>query len=83
MASSGPDVRVTVTVADSALADIEQLAGRLRRAGMAVDAVLGAIGIITGSVASARLASIRTLPGVAAVEEQTTFQIAPPDADVQ
>jgi hypothetical protein len=83
MASAGPDVRVTVTVADSALADIEQLAGRLRRAGMAVDAVLGAIGIITGSVASARLASIRTLPGVAAVEEQTTFQIAPPDADVQ
>ncbi|MDX6683136.1 MAG: hypothetical protein QOG94_3175 [Solirubrobacteraceae bacterium] len=83
MASAGPDVRVTVTVADSALAEIEQLAGRLRRAGMAVDAVLGAIGIITGSVASARLASIRTLPGVAAVEEQTTFQIAPPDADVQ
>jgi hypothetical protein len=83
MASSGPDVRVTVTVADFALADIEQLAGRLRRAGMAVDAVLGAIGIITGSVASARLASIRTLPGVAAVEEQTTFQIPPPDAEVQ
>ena len=74
---------VTVTVADSHLTDIEDVADRLRRAGMAVDAVLGAIGIVTGSVAPEQLASLRALPGIAAVEQQQTFRIAPPDAEVQ
>jgi hypothetical protein len=76
--------QITVTVADSHVAQIDDLAGRLRAAGMEVDGVLGAIGVITGSLpAEQRLQSIQSLPGVAAVEEQATFQIAPPDADVQ
>ena len=65
------------------LAAIEDLVERLRQAGMEVDAVLAAIGIVTGSAQVARLPAIRALPGVAAVEEQTTFRIAPPDAEVQ
>jgi hypothetical protein len=76
-------VPVTVTVADSHVAGMEDLVERLRQAGMEVDAVLAAIGIVTGSVPATRMPAIRALPGVAAVEEQTTFQIPPPDADVQ
>jgi hypothetical protein len=75
---------VTVTVADAHVARIDDLAGRLREAGMEVDGVLGAIGVITGSLpAEQPLASIARLPGVAAVERQQAFKIAPPDADVQ
>ena len=74
---------VTVTVADSHVADVEGVADRLRRAGMTVDAVLGAIGIVTGSVAREQLESLRALSGIAAVEQQQTFRIAPPDAEVQ
>jgi len=74
---------VTVTVADSHAGDIDEVAERLRRAGMRVDGALGALGVITGSVDVARLAALGELPGVAAVEQQTGFQIAPPDADVQ
>jgi hypothetical protein len=76
-------VAVTVTVADSHVAAIEDLVERLRQAGMEVDAVLATIGIVSGSAPAARLPAIRALPGVAAVEEQTTFRIAPPDAEVQ
>jgi hypothetical protein len=75
--------RVTVTVADSHVAGIDELADRLRHAGMDVDGVLGAIGIITGSVPIERLSSIEALAGVAAVEKEMTLGVAPPDVDVR
>lgn len=74
---------VTVTVDDAHTGEIEAVAERLRGAGMHVDAVLAAIGVITGSVDASPLASIERVEGVAAVQEQTRFQLAPPDADVQ
>ena len=74
---------VTVTVADSHAGDVDEVAGRLRDAGMEVTQVLATAGVITGSVEASRLATIAGLAGVAAVEPQASFQIAPPDADVQ
>ena len=74
---------VTVTVADSHAGMLEELAERLAGAGMQVDQVLAAVGVITGSAQDEQLAAIATLEGVAAVEQQSTFQLAPPDADVQ
>jgi hypothetical protein len=74
---------VTVTAADAQAGAIEDLAARLRQAGMDVAQVLGVVGVITGSVDDARLAAIEALPGVAAVEAQARFQIPPPDSDVQ
>lgn len=77
------DVIVTVTVADSHAGDVDEVAARLRGAGMRVTQVLAALGIVTGSIDASRQAAIAALPGVAAVEPQTGFQIAPPEADVQ
>lgn len=77
-----PD-RIKVTAADDHLAQIDQLADKLRAAGMEVDEVHRPIGIITGSVSKSARDSLHRLPGVAAVEDETTFQIPPPDADVQ
>lgn len=74
---------VIVTVADSHLAAVGELAGLLRDAGMDVDVVLPAIGIVTGSVDADKLAAIAAVPGVAAVEEQRDVQLPPPDEDVQ
>ena len=74
---------VTVTVADSHTGELEAVAAALRGAGMEVESVLAALGVITGSVDDTRVAALAAVPGVAAVEEQATFQIAPPDADVQ
>lgn len=74
---------VTVTVADSHAGDVDEVAERLRRAGMEVTQVLAAVGVVTGAVPTSRIAAIAALPGVAAVEPQGSVQIAPPDADVQ
>ncbi len=75
--------RITVTIDDDHLARADEVADQLRAAGMTVEQVLGTVGIITGSVGPGQRASLEAVPGVAAVEDETTFQIAPPDAEVQ
>lgn len=75
--------RITVTVTEGQQPNIGELADRLRAAGMQVDQVLPAVGVITGSVTSSQRTSIEQEAGVAAVEDETSFQIAPPDSDIQ
>lgn len=75
--------RITVTIDDDHLARADEVAAQLRAAGMTVEQVLGTVGIITGSVGSAERASLSSVPGVAAVEVERSFQIAPPDAEIQ
>ena len=59
------------------------VAEQLKGAGMNVEQVLDAMGIITGSVPADRRADLERLPGVAGVEAEREFHIAPPDADIQ
>jgi hypothetical protein len=77
------EIQVIVTVDADHLGRINEVVRQLRAAGMLVDQVLSTLGIVTGSVSSAQLVSLEAIPGVASVEEETSFQIAPPDADVQ
>ncbi|MBW3614164.1 MAG: ketohydroxyglutarate aldolase [Actinobacteria bacterium] len=77
------ETRITVTVAEDHLDMVENLAAQLRAAGMSVHQVLSTVGIITGSVDSTARDSIGAVDGVAAVEEETSFQLPPPDAEVQ
>lgn len=77
------DEKITVTVDDDHVAQVDGVAEELKAAGMNVDQVLGAVGVITGSVPSERRAVLERLPGVTAVETEQQFQIAPPDAEVQ
>lgn len=72
-----------MTVGDDHVGDIDGVAEELKAAGMSVDQVLDAVGIVTGSVPSERRDALERLPGVAAVEAAHAFQIAPPDAEVQ
>jgi len=74
---------VTVTVDDAHAGAIDEVADRLRDAGLDVDRVLASIGVITGSVSASQLHLLEAVDGVAAVEAQTRFEIAPPDAEVQ
>jgi hypothetical protein len=73
------DENIVVTVSG----DIEQIAELLRAAGMTVEQVLGAVGIITGSVDSLQRDSLTAIPGVVAVEVEQRFQLPPPDAEIQ
>jgi cation transporter-like permease len=75
------DERITVTVA--ADADAEVVAQQLRAAGMTVEQVLGAIGVITGTIAAETRAALADLPGVLAIEPEQTFRLPPPDSEIQ
>jgi hypothetical protein len=75
--------RITVTVTDDHLQQIDQLAERLRAAGMQVEQVLRPIGLIIGSVDSERRLALTDTPGVARVEDETSYQLPPPDAEIQ
>jgi hypothetical protein len=75
------DEQITVTL--SADVDAEVVAEQLRAAGMTVDQVLRAAGVITGSVGGQMRAALADVPGVVAVEAQQTFGIAPPGSGIQ
>ncbi|MCW2701327.1 MAG: uncharacterized protein JWQ45_2862 [Blastococcus sp.] len=76
-------VQLSVTVDDGHLPAIEGVVARLRAHGMQVEQVLEELGVITGSASSAVRDSLTAVEGVAAVDEQLTHQLPPPDAPVQ
>jgi hypothetical protein len=63
--------------------DIDATVESLRAAGMTVTDVHREIGIVSGSVAPANRHSLKAISGVDAVEADQSFEIAPPDSDVQ
>jgi hypothetical protein len=71
--------RIILTVSG----DPEAVAEQLRAAGVNVAQVLGEIGIVTGTVDADRRASLSDIAGVVAVENERSFQISPPDAEIQ
>ena len=75
------DEQITVTLA--ADADPEVVAEQLRAAGMTVEQVLPVIGVITGTIAAETRAVLAEVPGVLAIEPEQTFELPPPDSDIQ
>ncbi|MFI9011747.1 hypothetical protein ACIGNX_31375 [Actinosynnema sp. NPDC053489] len=69
--------KVVVSVADDRLADLPTVVAALRDAGMVVDAVLAALGVVTGSVAPGAGDRLGAVPGVAHVEVERTLRPPP------
>jgi hypothetical protein len=76
-------VSVVVSVADDHLDDLPTVVKDLRRAGLQVDDVLDAVGMVTGTVAGRAVEALESVPGVAEVELQRVHRVAPPDAEIQ
>ncbi|MFL6214869.1 MAG: ketohydroxyglutarate aldolase [Blastocatellia bacterium] len=55
----------------------------LKQAGMTVENELKSTGIVTGSVDETKIKHLRAINGVATLEPEQSYQIAPPDSDVQ
>lgn len=76
-------VSVVVSVADDHLDDVTEVVADLRRAGLRVDDVLDAVGMVTGTVALDDLEALESVRGVAEVELQRSVRLAPPEAEIQ
>lgn len=76
-------VNLTVSIADDHLKDFSDIVARCRKAGMTIEHEMKSIGTITGSIDEAALEKLSRVAGVSQVEPERSFQIAPPDSDVQ
>ena len=63
--------------------DIDTTVESLRAAGLTVTEVHREIGIVSGTVDAADRNALDGVAGVSAVEADRSFEIAPPDSDVQ
>lgn len=75
--------QVSVTVDDRHLRSIGSVARSLEQTGMRVDKVMAAVGVITGSVDSGTESTLSRVPGVASVDRNVSYQLPPPDAEIQ
>ncbi|MDQ4118642.1 MAG: ketohydroxyglutarate aldolase [Actinomycetota bacterium] len=74
--------RVVITVSgdDRPIAGV---AARLEAAGVTVEKVLDAVGVIVGTVAEDGVRALAEIEGVGAVEKDREIRLPPPDSDVQ
>lgn len=75
--------RVSVSVDDAHVDSIGAVVEALRHRGMEVDQVMGALGIISGSVPEETRSALLGVEGVASVDDTRGFQLPPPDSPIQ
>ncbi|RDV10460.1 ketohydroxyglutarate aldolase [Arthrobacter sp. RT-1] len=75
-------VNINVTVDSEHLSAIGEVAEALRLRGMEVEQVLES-GFITGSVPNDSRPELETVDGVESVSEDLSYQLPPPDDDIQ
>ena len=68
MVSENFEIRVAIAVDDNALDRVQELARECRALGFRADSTLTGAGVFTGYVQADKVAALRALPGVAAVE---------------
>jgi hypothetical protein len=73
--------QVNVLIDD--LEHFSEVVERVRKAGLKVEQALEEVGVVSGSIDSAKLAALERLKGVAAVEPVRTVRIPPPEEDIQ
>lgn len=76
-------IPLTILLDDGASADMPAVVARLRDAGLVVDRVLAAAGVVSGRAASDAVAKLESVDGVAAVQPDREMHIAPPESELQ
>lgn len=76
-------VKVSVSVDNAHLPQIEQVSQQLQSSGMNVEQTLSSIGVINGSIESDKVNSLYQIEGVQNVESQQGYQLAPPNSELQ
>lgn len=78
-----PAIDVIVTVETTHLDALDALCSQLAVEGLANAQPLASAGLVIGCAPASRLAALRAVRGVAAVEASGPVQLAPPDSDIQ
>jgi hypothetical protein len=76
-------IKVLISVRDDYQERLPEVAQKLQAAGMQVDQWLVELGVITGSIAAERVSALSQIEGIADIERDETYQLNPPESDVQ
>lgn len=76
-------IEIVVSVDDENLGRLDEIAAALERVGVKVEHRMPSLGTISGIADAAVIEGIRAVAGVEAVEVARTFELPPPDSDVQ
>ena len=76
-------VQICVSVDEAHLSQIQQIVEQLESSGMVVEQTLSSIGVINGSVNSEQLDRLAQIEGVTNVEPQQSYQLNPPNSEIQ
>jgi hypothetical protein len=77
------EVQVIILIHDDYRAKISEVVEQLRAVGLIIEAQGEAIGTITGRIDSSRMHMLEQAKGVDSVEIARSYQLAPPESDVQ
>lgn len=72
---------MVVTVDDKHLDSLPDVVEQLRDRGLQVEQVLEMLGTVTGTAADAD--ALRTVEGVQSVSQEESYQISPPEEEIQ
>ncbi|NCJ05311.1 ketohydroxyglutarate aldolase [Synechococcales cyanobacterium C] len=76
-------IKVTVTVRDAHLGQIETVAQKLADLGLAIEQTLPTIGVITGTVRSEQVQALRQVSEVELVAAEQSYRLPPPSSNIQ
>lgn len=76
-------VNVVITVADSELPNIDEIAIQLQAKGLNDAQVLQSAGIILGKAHSDIVTRLKLVAGISAIEIEGVMRITPPNSDIQ
>lgn len=76
-------VQVSLSVEDAYRDQFSAVVERATDAGLHVDSALESIGVLTGTIDQAKVAGLRKVKGIAAVEGEREYQLPPPPSRVQ
>jgi hypothetical protein len=76
-------VNLTVSVPEEHLPRFGELVAKMKNAGFEVEQELRTLGVVTGSIDSDKMDDLRRLKGIGNIEQPRTFQVPPPDSDIQ
>jgi hypothetical protein len=76
-------IKVSLIIDEAHLPVIEKVSQDLISSGATVEQVLPSIGVINCSIESNLVDSLKQIDGVKQVEQQQTYQAAPPNSPIQ
>ena len=76
-------LNLTVSIADQQADHFNEWVDEVKRSGFEVEQELKSLGVVTGKMDEEKVERLKKVKGVAHVEESRSFQLPPPDSDVQ